>query len=357
MNKPFDHKRNDAIKIDHLAFSVPITEFKHFDNAPTNRNIKWAKIPKRNWSKIKDLSVREQLMADWQAQYRSVMFERFVQFAREIMGIRVSNMRDRGLHGYENSAKLLALKSPVDLGFVGIGGNNDTLYVQLSGEGCKHVFAKTSPFILHHWLCKVLSIKKLNRIDLCYDDFDGNYSTQYAEIAYYDDAFKNPNGGRLPQIDPRRPMVGNKLIGDTVYIGSRQSNIFWRIYDKALEQCAPAGTVWNRSEVELKRCTSDVLENPARAFAGLNRFSSSVNLEHGLSFRSLVKQTTLDFNARIRWAKRQCGRTLSDVLETFGGDIYAAFGALCDERGGKFGLPDTQAMILNHHYLEVQNAT
>lgn len=86
--------------------------------------------------------------------------------------------------------------------------------------------------------------------------------------------------------------------------------------------------------------------NPAEAFAGLNRFSSSVNLEHGLSYRSLTKRAVLDFAGRLKWVRRQCGRTLSDVLEAFDGDIFAAFGAICDSRGGKFSIPDTQAQLL-----------
>ncbi|WP_222103743.1 hypothetical protein, partial [Shewanella xiamenensis] len=63
---------------------------------------------------------------------------------------------------------------------------------------------------------------------------------------------------------------------------------------------------------------------------------------------------TLDMAARIRWAKQQCGRTLSDICEHFGGDVFAAFGAVLDERGGKFALPDTQSQLLLDHLRSVQ---
>ena len=52
--KPFDHKRYNAIQIDHLAFTVPVSQFKHFDSVNSERQVKWAKIPKRNWSNVKD---------------------------------------------------------------------------------------------------------------------------------------------------------------------------------------------------------------------------------------------------------------------------------------------------------------
>lgn len=349
-----DPIRDEAVIIDHLAFTVPLSDFKHLERANCSLNKKWKSFPKRNWKNVKDLSVKEKLMADWQAEYQAVCVTRFRQFCELVLGVRISAARDRGLHGYTNSAKILAKNAPIELGFVGYGGNNNTVYVQFSGEGCKHLFEKVRAFTLHFWLEKVLSVKKLNRIDLAYDDFDGNYSIAYAEKAYADEAFKNPNGGRMPKATYIKEVQGKEISGYTFAVGSRQSGVYWRIYDKALEQGAPKGTIWYRNEVELKKVSTAVLEMPARAFAGINRFSASVNLEYGISYKSLVKKTTLDFNARIRWAKRQCGRTLSDVLEHFGGDIYAALGALCDDRGGKFGLPDTQALLLNHHYLEVQ---
>ena len=347
-----DPIRDEAIIVDHLAFSVPVTEFRNLERAGGDFKKCWKSFPKRNWSKVRDMEVKEKLIADWQAEVQNVCMLRFKQFCERVLGVRISASRDRGLHGYTNSAKILSLTSPVELGFIGFGGNNNTIYVQLSGEGCKHVFSKIRPFALHFWLGQVLSIKKLNRCDLAYDDFDGNYSIEYAEKAYFDDAFKSYNGGRNPKATYIREVQDRITTGYTFSVGSRQSNVYWRIYDKAQEQGAPAGTVWFRNEVELKRCNVDVLLSPSRAFAGINRFASSVNLEHGLSYKSLTKKTVLDFNARIRWAKRQCGRTLSDILETFGGDIYAALGCLVDERGGKFNLPDTQALLLNKHLLQ-----
>lgn len=348
-----DGFREEAIIVDHLAFSVPVAEFRHLERAGGDFKKCWKSFPKRNWKNIKDVALKESLMSDWQAECHQVCMERFKQFCRRVLGVRISASRDKGLHGYTNSAKILSLTTTVELGFVGFGGNNDTIYVQLSGEGCKHVFSKTRPFNLHFWLGSVLSVKKLNRVDLAYDDFDGNYSIDYAEKAYFDDAFKSRNGGRNPKATYIKEVQGHTITGYTFAVGSRQSNVYWRIYDKAQEQGAPSGTVWYRTEAELKKCSIDVLLSPAKAFAGINRFSESINLEHGLSLASVSKKTVLDFNARIRWAKRQCGRTLADILETFGGDIYHALGLLVDERGGKFNLPDTQALLLNKALNEV----
>lgn len=343
-----DLKREQAIIVDHLAFSTPISAFRHLEHANQQDKKRWKKIPKQNWSKIKDINVRDELIKNWQADYKDCMYQRFVQFINEIFGMRVTPLSEKGFFGYTNSAKLLAKNAPIELGYIGFGGNNDTIYVQVSGEGCKHLFSKISPYVLHAWLSKVLYINKLNRIDLAYDDYDGNYSIQYAEKAYDDDAFKSPNGGRAPKCTTICERTSGKISGHTFSVGSRKSTVYWRIYDKALEQNAPEGTTWFRNEVELKQVNTDVLSNPAKSFAGINRFSQSINLEHGVRFDSIKKKSILDFNSKIIWAKRQCGRTISDILETLDGDINAVLGLLCDNRGGKFNLPDTYSNLLNH---------
>lgn len=349
-----DAVRDEAIIIDHLAFSVPLADMRHLNRCGGDLRKYWKSFPARDWKHEKDSAKKEQKIANWQNVYREVCLERFTQFCSRIMNVRVGIPRNRGMHGYTDSAPVLATTNNAVLGFIAFGGNNDTIYLQLSGDGCKHVFSHVSPFQLHFWLDKVLSVKKLNRVDLAYDDFDGNYSIAYAEKAYADDAFKNPKGGRLPKCTTILERTGNQITGHTFAVGSRQSGIYWRIYDKALEQKAN-GVTWFRSEVELKKVSVDVLQHPAKAFAGINAFSSSVNLEHGLSFRSLVKKTTLDFDARVKWARRQVGRTLSDILETLGGDVYQALGLLIDERGGKFSIPDSHSQLINHHMYEVTN--
>ncbi|EBN6690280.1 phage replication protein, partial [Salmonella enterica] len=120
---------------------------------------------------------------------------------------------------------------------------------------------------------------RLSRIDLCFDDFTGNFDTAYALTAYKDRAFLTGKGGRVQVLDVRRPVVGDTLKGDTVYVGTRKSEVYWRIYDKALEQNID-GITWYRSEVELKKVTVDVLSNVDAFFVGLCDYSASVVSKH-----------------------------------------------------------------------------
>lgn len=342
--------------VDHLGFTVPLSSFKNLERAGADctKENQWEKMPSsRDWSDLPEGTERQEAIERFNQASYEALFERMKQFTNRILRLSISAPRDKGLHGYQNSFRLLDSSGRVELGFIGIGGNANTVYFQISGTGCKHLFDFISPFALHFWLAKVLQVSHLTRIDLAFDDFDGNFDCEYAIKAYHDNAFQGFRGGPIPKMIPCPEYQGSELVGYIVKVGSRKSNTYWRIYDKAAEQ-GLKGQVWYRSEVELKNFNVDALLNPAMAFAGLNPFAASMNLENGSQLRRSVKRAALDMAGRIRWAKQQCGRTLSDILEAFQGDISATLGAVLDERGGKFCIPDTQANLLNMHLMEME---
>jgi len=346
---------NGKIGIDHLAFTCKLSSFQNLEHANTRRftKLKWVSFPKRSYVGVADPLLKESLISDYRAEYVNVLHLRLEQFFNRVLGLRLSNKRGVGFHGYKDSYKIMSKSAPIELGFVGFGGNNDTVYIQLSGQGCSHVFSRITPLGLHFWLADVLDVYKLTRADLFYDDFDGNFGTSYAETAYEDGAFNNPNGGRTPKIDIRRPRVGSVIQGDTVYIGSRKSNVFWRIYDKSLEQGVENQT-WFRNEVELKAVNVDVLLNVAEAFAGVCPFAASINLEHGYTYKSLTKKSVVEFQGRLKWARQQVGSTLSDILDAFDGDIEKAFCAVVNTKKSKWQLTDScKQMLFNLEKLEV----
>lgn len=348
-----------SVICDHLAFTVPLANFQHLERAGSSTKHFWQKMPLQTWKNVTNEEQKHALMESYNHECHEILFKRMTEFLFHIMGLKVFGARDKGLHGYQDSHNIMDESGRVQLGFVGIGGNQNTVYIQISGEGCKHVFSKIDSFSLHFWLSKVLTITRLARLDLAYDCFDDNFTCDYANRAYKDLAFQNPNGGRLPSHIHKPEYVGDELVNEIVNVGSRKSQIFWRIYDKAKEQ-GIYDQSWYRSEVELKKISVDSLLDFDVTFAGLNAFSASFTFSKGKSIRAAKKRACLDLSGRIRWAKRQCGRTLSDLVELFGGDLDLTFGALCDDRGGKFCLPDTQSLLIHEHvhtYLQVLSPT
>lgn len=345
--------RYSNVLIDHLAFSLPMTQFKDLTRAGSTRGkpYKWARMAEiKEYLSDDKFKNSEDAHNAFRQDCLDILMFRIETFVTSILGLSLGPIADKGFNGYKNSRKIYDSTGRIHCGFFGFEGNQDTVYFQISGCGCKFLFDKISPPSLHFWLYKVLSVRRLTRIDLAVDDMTGNFDCDYAKNAYFDDAFRVGKRGMMPEMSPQPHYRGHELISETIYVGSRQSTFFWRIYDKAAEQSL-AKTIWYRSECECKRVDIKVLLNIAAAWNGFNAFSASfsVNSKESMSIRTQTQRACLDLAGRIQWARKQVGRTLSDILEHFDGDLMQTLGCLIDERGGKFGLPDSyQNLIINH---------
>lgn len=168
--------------------------------------------------------------------------------------------RERGLHGWRSSFAF-------DRGNVlfACGGQRDTAFLSLSGEGCAFVtdWGKLSN------LLKADLRGHITRWDGAADDFEGKHSVDLAVVLYQLGGFKS--GGRQP--NPRQ--FGNWLtpdtLGRTFQVGSRENGKLARIYEKGKQLGEPSNP-WVRWEVELHAVDRvipwDVLENPGYYVAG-----------------------------------------------------------------------------------------
>ncbi|EEL2933533.1 TPA: hypothetical protein G8R26_002719 [Salmonella enterica] len=299
--------------------------------------------------------VYQRLLDDYHQAYYNAAYQRIFLFFDRVFGLAVGPVRSRGMHGYTHSCRLFSPDGQHECGWLMFGGTNqkDTAHVQLSGVGCRHLFMNITPYLLWNTL-KGLGVTRLSRVDLCFDDFTGNFNTDYAITAYNDRAFLTGKGGRNQVIDLRRPAIAGVLQGDTVYIGKRTSQIYWRIYDKALEQKVD-GVSWYRSEVELKKVTVDLLSDVDAFFAGICDYSASLLSGHIENLRKLPRDERqkmknllpcLELLGRIKRVRRQFGKIASEVLDIFEGDTGAVFGLLAsDEAIDKFNLGEYQRSL------------
>lgn len=249
-----------------------------------------------------------------------------VSFVENFLGLKISVPRGRGLNGYNDSCSLSTIGDPdsdgvirgiQNCGFVGFGGNNDTIYLTISGVGCKSVFSNIYYADLHHVLSNMLQVKVLNRLDIAFDDFDNNFNADYAFLAYKDNAFRNSKGGRMPALTRIQTFnsLGDKD-GETLYIGSRSSTVFWRVYDKA-KQLKIDDSHW-RSEVELKKVSVDSLLEPRKTFASINNFSESIvksiKESEEVAFRVKAKRALSTLSSRVNWALKTCNNIFQDAF-------------------------------------------
>lgn len=146
------------------------------------------------------------------------------------------HIEDDGPHGYPVPKKPWA-----GLGFIGEGSphmkwgyNNKTGYTIMIGSGD----------VAHkYWFDALPAAKKVTRFDLCVTTLLRSPIAKLADKHYKK---LSANGQR------KFAHIRNSQGGETLYVGSRQSQNFGRLYDKGVESgIAEPGLCW-RYEVELK---------------------------------------------------------------------------------------------------------
>ena len=201
---------------------------------------------------------------------------------------------------------------------------------------------------------KIREFGSFTRIDLAIDDY-GKFFT----VSEVHDLVENKQcvtKFRTYQYYQSKSISDSTMTGETLYIGSKKSDAYIRVYDKGLEQ--KAGINWVRWEVQLRdeRATafSDMVlhcENHENTIApiivgtlaGFVRFvelddsnrSRCSMLDKWVAFidaaRSLVlsvpkKKSSVE--SKHEWVRRQVMPTIAGLLYAYGGDIAAVFGDL-----------------------------
>jgi phage replication initiation protein len=331
-------ERLGQVGIDHLAFSIP---FRAFQKLKCDA---WAKLPDFHSYPDTDDGIDQ-----FKEHVQLVESLRVEQFVVRVLGLRLGSTREYGRFFYTKSREILDKKGKTVVGFLAFGGNNDTVYFQISGTGCKYLFSHTNGRRLHHWLT-FFGVTHLKRVDLFFDDFDGNFDCDYAELAYRDNAFKRNLGGRNPKISITKDFDGEKTSGEIVRIGSRTSLTYWRIYNKGLEQ--GLDTVWYRSECELKDVSIDALLSPAKSFASICAFSQSMNLsdKHSIDLAFKAKRVAkLTLEAKTKWLRTMCGRAIYDLVEDWGLSAEETLIAIVGndpKHGGKLSAPEYYSELI-----------
>lgn len=272
------------------------------------------------------------------------------------------NAIDRGIHGYRQQMRsgAIALYSN---GNPGMG-----VHLVISGEGCRQMEANGSvdedyiggwSGLLKHWLD--MSVK-FTRIDIALDDFDDvlNITELQASIQQGDIVSR----ARQAKYYLDTNMAGEKT-GEGISIGSRTSESYYRIYDKALEQIArnlgeKEDGNWVRVEVEFKQNKAQTIaeriaegaaigpllqgilradvqfkahkdsDSNKRRWPLLPQWDTFLNNVGGIQLVQEPKKRTLE--DVDQWLVKQVAPSLALIVKAAGGDldrlnIYVAYGS------------------------------
>ncbi|WP_170111853.1 replication initiation factor domain-containing protein [Photobacterium frigidiphilum] len=329
------------VACDWLSWSCPISNFKTIHKAgksgiKVEDNPDFTPMPKPDY---KSMSGKSRTAASelYKRQYLLILMARIRQFCTGVLGFDCGPNNGKGKNFYTDS---FALITPDGLraGTVNFGGNNNTVFFELSGVGSSYVFDNNrrrvcdsrylSPFTLHFWLSVVLDVQVLSRIDLCIDFFDDYLTVDLARKAYIEGAFRRCTGKYPKCSNVYSNSIDGELLGDTFYVGSRQSNVCWRIYDKGLQMESDVN--WVRAEVELKKVSVAILLNMSGTFSGLCEFAASLESAKPvkLSIPKNVKKAALTLVQKTNWLRHMCSSSLSALLTHCGGDIGQVMGLI-----------------------------
>ena len=243
---------------------------------------------------------------------------------------------------------------------IGLGGQNGTMIISLTGTGCK-LADDGWEFRLKHFLENVAVDAKISRIDLAHDDLEGQYSSfDWANQMETNNAFVLPKTRNRPACT----IAGEYKHGDpnnkglTLYVGSRRNGKLIRCYEKGKELGNP-NSLWFRSELEIRSDDKryipfDVLTNPTDYFCGAYPYCLEL-VERAKKHRGdTTPQITNKFQIIKRASEIGLNRALEIIRNQFGkyikvfGEIFTQKTPLGHDKKDSNGniLPDFE-MIFN----------
>ena len=241
-----------------------------------------------------------------------------------IFGFKVGKKNKNGKNFYEKSYQIITPQG-VQVGDLCIGGQNNSILVMLSGQGCLMADYGWQEG-LYNFL-KIANDAKITRLDLAHDDLDGNYLD-------IDDLNERESDGQFYYFGkPARvtwwgdwKYLDRDNLGRTLQIGCRTSDKMLRAYQKG-KQLGDKTSSWVRLEVELKSKHTiipfDAIIRPSDYFINLypcfkDLFQYDDQAQSKIEYVKRFTQITLDKGIEI--FRHQFGKWLGFYRQWFDDD-------------------------------------
>ncbi|AIS06545.1 replication initiation factor domain-containing protein [Acinetobacter baumannii] len=263
---------NGIAGIDWVSFSIPLSRFHE------------------KYSSLNPLVEDEALTELLESVIDQELFELF--------GFGLGQKRDKGMHFNKYAYTLQD-----DLGMVLYGNTQKSIIVQINGSGCA-LARKGWNEQLYKYL-KQIKGSKLSRVDICFDDFEGEYIT-LDEADQWDTQEMFWVSGRVPDSRHAGNWKRPNGKGRTLYIGVRESGKSCRIYEKGKEK-GDALSEWVRIEVEFKASDRylelEMLLSPSQYFIGAYPVFYEVLLPRLGQYIMPEKTEIIKKQSQIEWKK------------------------------------------------------
>lgn len=235
-------------------------------------------------------------------------------------GLTAGELSGAGFQGYSNSAMVIGNGGEL-AGRVGIGGNNDTVHVSLSGAGTA---------CITDWQRAVHGILQLGaritRCDLAFDDYEGRYfdPREMYEAVMSGDLTVRANGPGKPPKTRYVTDLGSGA-GCTFYAGQKGHKELC-VYHKGKEQGDP-DSPWVRVEVRFyakrQQLAPEMLLQPLAYLRGSYNVCEAIPANVTERLRTVRAKVEASAIAWVRFIKTQAGRSLGLVHRVFGDNADA----------------------------------
>ncbi|MEW6647892.1 MAG: replication initiation factor domain-containing protein [Pseudomonadota bacterium] len=227
-------------------------------------------------------------------------------------GLTLSSENPGGRNFYRRSWSLKTTAGSLAAGaFVAVGGNGDTVCVNLPGTSTALV-RDWSAF--RSWLEGIGA--KITRVDLAHDCHEGQHTVDDAVEWYKSGQFAGQ--GRPPKCS----QAGNWITPDdeegrTFYVGKRENGKLFRAYEKG-KQLGDAQSPWVRFEVELRSqdrtIPLDVLTRPGEYLAGAYPALSWIQQLQD-KVKTWAKVAKITYDKLLREGRRAYGRLVNLMVD------------------------------------------
>lgn len=159
----------------------------------------------------------------------------YIYVIQDVLGLALTDFEDTGRGGGGYPKMVIANFGDVRVLYGSQNPDVMGVHVTISGQGCKALFARVLPSVL---IKNILDYEcKITRMDFALDNIGDIYFYPHELEYYIDNKLVKSRWSKYESIKCK-DMHSSNLKGDTVYLGSRTSDLFCRVYDKTLERIA-----------------------------------------------------------------------------------------------------------------------
>lgn len=239
----------------------------------------------------------------------------FSEVLHEIFGFGITEKRQgKGKFFYQSFYQLGSME--VNYGTVHIGGQRNTILVDLSGVGCQAALKGWEERLYEF---AVLTERfSISRVDVATDFFNGEYSPLQALSDYKKGEFD------VKGMRPKYKLEGTDWFNDdnsgkTLYIGRRGSSKFCRVYEKG-KQLGDDTSQWTRFEIEFRKndclIPLDILLKSGQFLAGAYPIGSRIFTSKAERILASNQKSETTLNEKIYYGRNQVGKLIRYLFDS-----------------------------------------